>query len=87
MLQPLEAFGGRRPAAAGRAKGGPSTGSESRRARRELPQGTLARFGLSHEQLKQANPRLIYCSICGFVRTGLRAAEPGYDFAIQTESG
>ena len=49
--------------------------------------GTFARFGLSYEQLKQANPRLIYCSICGFGRTGLRAAEPGYDFAIQTESG
>lgn len=50
-------------------------------------QGTLDRFGLGYEKLRDANPGLIYCSISGYGRTGPRAAEPGYDFSIQAESG
>ncbi|UHL62739.1 CoA transferase [Paralcaligenes sp. KSB-10] len=49
--------------------------------------GTLAKFGLDYETLAELNPRLIYCSISGYGRTGPRAAEPGYDFVIQAESG
>jgi crotonobetainyl-CoA:carnitine CoA-transferase CaiB-like acyl-CoA transferase len=49
--------------------------------------GTLERFGLGYEALAPLNPRLIYCSISGYGRTGPRADEPGYDFAIQAESG
>ncbi|MBM6594411.1 CaiB/BaiF CoA transferase family protein [Microvirga pudoricolor] len=49
--------------------------------------GTLSRFGLDYEQLRELNPRLIYCSISGYGRTGSRADEAGYDFAIQAESG
>jgi len=49
--------------------------------------GALERFGLDYDALAQVNPRLIYCSISGYGRTGPRAAEPGYDFAIQAESG
>jgi crotonobetainyl-CoA:carnitine CoA-transferase CaiB-like acyl-CoA transferase len=49
--------------------------------------GTLERFGLGHEDLARLNPGLIYCSISGYGRTGPRADEPGYDFAIQAESG
>lgn len=49
--------------------------------------GTLERFGLGYEDLKALNPRLIFCSISGYGRTGSRAAEPGYDFSIQAESG
>ena len=49
--------------------------------------GTLERFGLGYEQLAPLNPRLVYCSISGYGRTGPRADEPGYDFAIQAESG
>jgi crotonobetainyl-CoA:carnitine CoA-transferase CaiB-like acyl-CoA transferase len=49
--------------------------------------GTLDRFGLGYEQLAAVNPRLIYCSISGYGRTGSRAEEAGYDFAIQAESG
>ena len=30
--------------------------------------GTLARYGLGYEQLRQANPRLIYASITGCVQ-------------------
>ncbi len=49
--------------------------------------GALARFGLDYDTLSQAHPDLIYCSISGYGRTGPRAAEPGYDFVIQAESG
>ncbi len=49
--------------------------------------GALERFGLGYEQLSAVNPRLVYCSISGYGRTGSRAEEAGYDFAIQAESG
>jgi len=49
--------------------------------------GALERFGLGYEQLRARNKRLIYCSISGYGRTGPRADEAGYDFAIQAESG
>src|SRR3546814_10702531 len=49
--------------------------------------GALKKFGLDYETLAEANPRIIYCSNSGYGRTGPRAAEPGYDFAIQAESG
>lgn len=49
--------------------------------------GALERFGLGYEELASINPRLIYCSISGYGRTGSRADEAGYDFAIQAESG
>jgi len=49
--------------------------------------GTMERFGLGFDVLRALNPRLICCSISGYGRTGSRAAEPGYDFSIQAESG
>lgn len=49
--------------------------------------GALERFGLGYEDLRKVNPRLIYCSVSGYGRTGARADEAGYDFAIQAESG
>ncbi len=49
--------------------------------------GALAAFGLDPETLAKINPRLIYCSISGYGRTGPRADEGGYDFTIQAESG
>lgn len=49
--------------------------------------GALKKFGLDYETLSRANPGLVYCSISGYGRTGPRAAEPGYDFVIQAESG
>lgn len=49
--------------------------------------GTLARYGLDYPALAALNPRLIYCSISGYGRTGSRAERAGYDFLIQAESG
>lgn len=47
----------------------------------------LKKYGLDYESLRAINPKLVYCSISGYGRTGPRAAEPGYDFVIQAESG
>jgi crotonobetainyl-CoA:carnitine CoA-transferase CaiB-like acyl-CoA transferase len=49
--------------------------------------GDLARYGLSYEDLKQVNPRLIYCSVTGFGQTGPYREHPGYDFMIQGMGG
>jgi len=49
--------------------------------------GALARYGLDWDSLRAVNPRLVYCSISGYGRSGPRAAEAGYDFVVQAESG
>ena len=49
--------------------------------------GNLARYGLGYDDLKEANPRLVYCSITGFGQTGPYAERPGYDFLIQAMGG
>jgi crotonobetainyl-CoA:carnitine CoA-transferase CaiB-like acyl-CoA transferase len=45
------------------------------------------KLGLTPEQLLSPHPRLIVCSISGFGRTGPLREAPGYDFAIQAQSG
>jgi crotonobetainyl-CoA:carnitine CoA-transferase CaiB-like acyl-CoA transferase len=49
--------------------------------------GTLRKFGLDYEALKQINPNLIYCSITGFGQTGPKRDNPAYDFMIQAMGG
>jgi len=49
--------------------------------------GGLKKYGLDYESLKEENPRLVYVSITGFGQTGPRAAEPGYDAALQGITG
>ena len=49
--------------------------------------GNLARYGLGYDDLKEANPRLVYCSVTGFGQTGPYAALPGYDFLLQGMGG
>ncbi len=49
--------------------------------------GDLARYGLGYEDLKTANPRLVYCSVTGFGQTGPYRERPGYDFMIQGMGG
>lgn len=47
----------------------------------------MPRMGLGYETLAQENPRLIYCAISGFGRTGPDALKPAYDQIIQGLSG
>ena len=49
--------------------------------------GGLAKHGLAYDDLKAANPGLIYCSITGFGQTGPYADRAGYDFQIQAMGG
>jgi formyl-CoA transferase len=49
--------------------------------------GDLARYGLGDEQLRELNPRLIYCSVTGFGQSGPYRERPGYDFMIQGMGG
>jgi crotonobetainyl-CoA:carnitine CoA-transferase CaiB-like acyl-CoA transferase len=49
--------------------------------------GDLERYGLDYPALHKRNPRLIYCSISGFGRTGPNAHRAGYDFLVQAEGG
>jgi crotonobetainyl-CoA:carnitine CoA-transferase CaiB-like acyl-CoA transferase len=49
--------------------------------------GTLARYGLSYDDLRAINPRLVYCSLTGFGQTGPYSALPGYDFVFQGMGG
>ena len=49
--------------------------------------GTLKRYGLGYEDLKKANPGLVYCSVTGFGQDGPYAPRPGYDFIFQGMGG
>lgn len=49
--------------------------------------GDLDRYGLGYNDLRKLNPKLIYCSISGFGRTGPNKHRAGYDFLIQGEGG
>jgi len=49
--------------------------------------GTLARYGISSEDLLKINPRLIYCSISAYGQSGSRSDQPGYDAMIQASAG
>jgi crotonobetainyl-CoA:carnitine CoA-transferase CaiB-like acyl-CoA transferase len=49
--------------------------------------GNLARYNLAYDDLKDGNPKLVYCSVTGFGQTGPYAPRPGYDFLVQGMGG
>jgi len=49
--------------------------------------GLMGRYGLGYEQLRRANPGLVYCSISGFGSGPQGAALPGYDLLVQALGG
>jgi len=49
--------------------------------------GDLARYGLAYDDVRKANPGLIYCSVTGFGQDGPYAQRPGYDFVFQGMCG
>jgi len=52
-------------------------------ARGDLPD----KLGLTYEQLKDTNPRVVCCSLTGYGRTGPRAGEPAFDYLVQGYAG
>ncbi|MDE1179939.1 CoA transferase [Paraburkholderia sp.] len=46
-----------------------------------------ARLGIAYEQLRDVNPRLIYCAVTGYGDTGPNKEKAGYDQVLQTMSG
>ncbi|HEY8050207.1 MAG TPA: CoA transferase [Ramlibacter sp.] len=49
--------------------------------------GVAEQLGLGEKQLRELNPRLVYCSITGFGATGPSASRPSYDTVAQAASG
>ncbi len=49
--------------------------------------GTLERLGLGYDVLEKLNPRLIYCAISGYGRTGPYADKGGFDLIAQGFAG
>ncbi len=49
--------------------------------------GSMQRKGLAYDDLSDANPGLIYCTISGFGTTGPYSARPGFDLVAQAMSG
>ncbi|GAA2038038.1 CoA transferase [Agromyces tropicus] len=48
--------------------------------------GVMARFGLAYDDVRAANPGVVYCSITGF-GAGAGAALAGYDLLVQAVGG
>jgi CoA:oxalate CoA-transferase len=49
--------------------------------------GVAERLGFGHDVLQKINPRLVYCSISGFGRTGPDSRRAAFDLIVQAESG
>ena len=49
--------------------------------------GTLEKLGLGYEVLQKLNPRLVYCAISGYGRTGPYADKGGFDLIAQGFAG
>jgi crotonobetainyl-CoA:carnitine CoA-transferase CaiB-like acyl-CoA transferase len=49
--------------------------------------GVMERLGLGYESLREANPRLVFCSVSAYGRTGAFADRGGFDPIAQAESG
>jgi formyl-CoA transferase len=49
--------------------------------------GTMDKLGLSYDELKKINPKLVYAAISGFGQTGPYKNRPGYDIIGQAMGG
>lgn len=45
------------------------------------------KIGITYDDLKHLNPRIVCCSLTGFGMTGPRQKEPGYDYVLQGLAG
>src|SRR5271170_5456094 len=49
--------------------------------------GVADRLGIGYTDIRRSNPKIVYCSICGYAPKGRRANHPAYDPVIQGYSG
>jgi alpha-methylacyl-CoA racemase len=49
--------------------------------------GVMERLDLGYEQVRQINPRIVYCSISGYGQQGPRAGEAGHDVNYLSNTG
>lgn len=49
--------------------------------------GTMERLGLGFDAIHKVNPRMVYCCISGYGRTGPYSHKAGYDAIIQAQGG
>jgi crotonobetainyl-CoA:carnitine CoA-transferase CaiB-like acyl-CoA transferase len=49
--------------------------------------GTVDRLGLGYEQVRERQPRIVYCSISGFGQDGPYRNRAAFDLVVQAESG
>jgi crotonobetainyl-CoA:carnitine CoA-transferase CaiB-like acyl-CoA transferase len=49
--------------------------------------GVADRLGVGYTDIRRSNPKIVYCSICGFGPKGRLAGHPAYDPVIQGYSG
>ncbi|PQE25720.1 CAIB BAIF family enzyme protein [Rutstroemia sp. NJR-2017a BBW] len=49
--------------------------------------GSLKKYGMDYETLRELNPRLIYASITGYGQTGPYRNRAGYDVMVEAEMG
>jgi CoA:oxalate CoA-transferase len=49
--------------------------------------GTMEKFGLGYEELKEINPKIIYAACSGFGHTGPYRDKPAYDIIVQAMGG
>lgn len=52
-----------------------------------LKPGTLTKFGLDYESVRERNEGIVYCSVSGFGQTGPYADLPALDIVVQAFSG
>ena len=49
--------------------------------------GTMEKWGIGYEQMRQVYPQLVWCRVTGFGADGPLGALPGYDAAVQAMAG
>jgi crotonobetainyl-CoA:carnitine CoA-transferase CaiB-like acyl-CoA transferase len=49
--------------------------------------GVTERLGIGHVAMRKLNPRLVYCSVSGFGRSGPLGPRPGFELMMQAYSG
>lgn len=49
--------------------------------------GVTERLGIGQVAMRELNPRLVYCSVSGFGRSGPLGARPGFELMMQAYSG